>query len=61
MAKSRKSPRKSPRKGSRKMKCGSGQVMVKGYKRADGVRVKRHCSKIGKRRSKRGSRSGSRK
>lgn len=51
--------RKMSRKGSRKakkMSCGSGMVKVKGYTRANGSRVKGHCSKVGKRSSRKGSR-----
>ena len=47
-----KGSRKPYRKTSRKMSCPKGQVMVKGYKRADGSRVKRHCSRIGRRSSR---------
>ena len=53
--------RKMSKKGSRKakkMSCGSGMVRVKGYTRADGSRVKAHCSRVGKRKA---SRKGSRK
>lgn len=53
---SRKASRKASRKGSRKLRCSKGTVIVKGYTRADGVRVKRHCSKIGKRSSRSRSR-----
>jgi hypothetical protein len=59
MAKSRKGSRKGSkksRKGSRKLRCSKGTVTVKGYVRADGVRVKRHCSKVGKRSSRSRSR-----
>ena len=59
MAKSRKGSRKGSkksRKGSRKLRCSKGTVTVKGYTRADGVRVKRHCSKVGKRSSRSRSR-----
>jgi hypothetical protein len=60
MAKSRKGSRKHSkkhsRKGSRKLRCSKGTVAVKGYTRADGVRVKRHCSKVGKRSSRSRSR-----
>lgn len=49
-------PRKMSKKASKKrskkrMSCPKGAVMVKGYTRADGKRVSRHCSKVGKRRS----------
>ena len=61
MAKSRKGSRKHSkkhsRKASRKLRCSKGPVTVKGYTRADGVRVKRHCSKVGKRGSRSRSRS----
>ena len=56
MAKSR----KGSRKGSRKTSCGSRKIRVKGYTRADGSRVKAHCSRVGKRKvSRKGSRKAS--
>jgi len=57
-------PRKMSKKASKKrskkrMSCPKGTVVVKGYTRADGKRVSRHCSKVGKRRTKSKSKSKS--